>query len=123
MSQEACPCGSGHEYNLCCGRFISGKNRAESAEQLMRSRYSAYVKEDVDYLVRTTHPKSRTADLATSIRSWMDQVQWMRLLVMKVDKRTVEFVAEYIAQGKPRQHRERSLFEKVKGEWFYVGEK
>ena len=122
MSGEACPCGSGRIYDVCCGRLISGLEKASTAEQLMRSRYTAYVKEEVDYLVCTTHPRSRTPGLATSIRNWMDQVRWMRLLVLNADTSTVEFVAEYLAEGRPRQHRERSLFEKHKGDWFYVGE-
>ncbi|MDF7822851.1 YchJ family metal-binding protein [Pontiellaceae bacterium B12227] len=122
MNSTSCPCGSGELFVECCGPLISGKEKAHTAEQLMRSRYSAYVKHDVDYLVSTTHPKSRTSDLAQSIASWMNQVQWIRLHVLNAEKETVEFIAEYISDGKPAQHHERSLFKKHKGEWFYVGE-
>ena len=89
----------------------------------MRSRYSAYVTEQVDYLVRTTLPKSRSNDLADSIRSWMNEVQWLQLQVLSSDADTVEFVADYISNGKAGRHHELSLFQKLKGEWFYVGVK
>jgi len=107
---------------MCCGRLISGRDKACTAEQLMRSRYSAYVKKDVDYLVKTTHPKSRVPELAQSIADWMNQVTWIRLLILKTDATTVDFVAEYMADGSARHHRERSAFKRHKGEWFYVGE-
>lgn len=88
----------------------------------MRSRYTAYVLQDVDYLVRTTWPASRTPDLADSIRSWMSRVEWVQLHVLSAGENTVEFVAEYLSGGKPDMLHEHSLFRKEKGEWFYVGE-
>jgi SEC-C motif-containing protein len=117
-----CPCGSGRLFDDCCGALLSGKRKAATAEQLMRSRYCAYVVKDVDYLVRTTHPSSRTPDLAASIRDWMDQVQWLRLHVLAAGEDTVEFIAEYMSNGRAGRHHERSLFKKQKGEWTYVGE-
>lgn len=88
----------------------------------MRSRYAAYVVNDVDYLVRTTHPESRRPDLAVSIEQWMRQVEWLNLHVLSASEDRVEFIAEYISDGKPGRHHERSLFKKYKHEWFYVGE-
>ncbi len=122
MNPDQCPCGSGQPLNDCCGALLSGARKAETAEQLMRSRYSAYVLKNVDYLVATTWPASRTPDLADSIRSWMAQVEWQRLHVLDAGKDRVEFIAEYIAAGKPGTHHERSTFKKEKGAWFYVGE-
>ena len=117
-----CPCGNPVEFEVCCGAFLSGKRKAGSPEELMRSRYSAYVVEDVDYLVRTTWPASRAPDLAVSIRDWMDQVQWLQLTVLFSGADTVEFVADYISSGRPGRLHERSLFRKQQGAWFYVGE-
>ncbi|VGO16101.1 hypothetical protein PDESU_04691 [Pontiella desulfatans] len=117
-----CPCGSGILFDGCCGAILAGKRKAGTAEQLMRSRYTAYVVKDVDYLVRTTHPSTRTPSLANSIRLWMEQVEWLRLHVLFSGDDTVEFIAEYISDGKPGQHHERSAFKKEKGEWFYVGD-
>src|SRR4030066_174277 len=51
----ACPCGSGQAYAVCCGTFIDNDVLPATAEQLMRSRYSAYVLAREDYLLRTWH--------------------------------------------------------------------
>ena len=50
-----CPCGSGDTLDLCCGPLHRGKRKAETAEALMRSRYSAYARSELDYLI-ATHP-------------------------------------------------------------------
>lgn len=122
MNAISCPCGSGIEYADCCCPVISGRVKARTAEQLMRSRYSAYVNRDVDYLVSTTHPESRTPALTDSVAAWMQQVEWLRLHVLHAELDRVEFLAEYMAEGKPGRHHEYALFRKHKGEWFYVGE-
>ena len=94
----------------------------------MRSRYTAYVLEDVDYLVKTTLPSSQTPDLKTSIKRWMKQVNWQRLHVINVEEgqRTdsegiVEFVAEFVGPEGADEHHEVADFEKISGMWFYVG--
>lgn len=95
----------------------------------MRSRYTAYVVKNVDYLIQTTHPSSRPDDLAKSIRTWMRQVEWLKLHIVateegsEVDKTgRVEFMAEYLTATAPGRHHECSVFKKVDGEWYYVGE-
>lgn len=93
----------------------------------MRSRYTAYVLKDVDYLVKTTLPASREPGLADDIRSWMNQVQWQKLHVLSTtaggrsdNKVTVEFIAEFIGSHGADRHHERSLFKKIRGVWFYA---
>ena len=46
-SSDACSCGSGAGYARCCGRWHDGPLhlQAPAAEALMRSRYSACVRE------------------------------------------------------------------------------
>ena len=52
MDGQACPCGLGDNYDSCCGRLHKGEP-ARTAEQLMRSRYSAFaVGDDTDGAVR-----------------------------------------------------------------------
>lgn len=118
---EPCPCGSGSAYLTCCGTLLNGSRKAVTAEELMRSRYSAYVKRDVDYLVRTTWPAARQPTLARDIQSWMDQVVWKQLNVLAASENRVEFVADYLTEGRPAHHHERSIFNQLDGEWFYVG--
>ena len=69
-SPAECPCGSGTPYAGCCGRLHRGET-AETAEQLMRSRYAAFVVGDEGYLFRTWHPRTRPDGLTlTADRAW-----------------------------------------------------
>lgn len=113
---------------MCCGKWIAGNKKVPTAEALMRSRYTAYVLEDVDWLVETTLPAARTPDLAGEIRHWMNQVQWQKLHILQVERGgrsdsegTVEFIAEFIGPNGTDRHHERSRFKKVRGVWYYVG--
>jgi uncharacterized protein YchJ len=61
-----CPCGTGLPYAECCRPLHDGTGTAASAEQLMRSRYSAFAVGDPAYLLATWHPTTRpTGDAAT----------------------------------------------------------
>ena len=67
-----CSCGSGQSFEKCCGRFIDGGQIPETAEQLMRSRYSAFVAENEDYLLATWHPATRPSRVQfTSNQRWL----------------------------------------------------
>lgn len=57
-----CPCNTGLSYDECCGRYHAGAV-APTAETLMRSRFSAFVTRDADYLLRTWDPDTRPFDL------------------------------------------------------------
>ncbi|MGV9791130.1 YchJ family protein [Streptomyces sp. NPDC003435] len=114
----SCPCGLSSFYADCCGRFHSGAVAAPSAEALMRSRYSAFVVGDVEYLVRTWHPRTRPErlDLDPGMR-------WTGLEILETgggsafhSGGTVTFRASY--QGGSLH--ERSRFERVDGAWVYV---
>lgn len=58
-----CPCGAGTDYAACCGPLHRGEALAQTAEQLMRSRYSAFAVGDAEYLLLTWHPSTRPVDL------------------------------------------------------------
>jgi len=101
----------------------AGAAVAASAEQLMRSRYSAYVLGEHDYLLSTWHPSTRpdASSLAGS-----DGTRWLGLAVKQhrqtaPDEAVVEFVARYRIGGAPavRLH-ETSRFLREKGCWFYL---
>ena len=59
MSQ-LCYCGSQKSYKDCCEPYILGEKNPSTAEDLMRSRYSAYVVVATDYLIETTHSSTRS---------------------------------------------------------------
>jgi SEC-C motif-containing protein len=128
MKTTDCPCGSGKRIQECCGKWIAGRKKVPTVEKLMRSRYTAYVLEDVDYLVETTLPAARERNLADDIRHWMKQVEWQKLHILQVENGgrsdtdgTVEFVAEFIGPNGSDRHHEISQFRKVRGTWYYIG--
>ncbi len=116
--QEPCPCG-GDSLAHCCGPFISGAQHAASAEQLMRSRYSAYVLGEENYLRMTWHKDSRPDETVTD-----KSLQWLGLEVRQSsqenDAATVEFVARCRVQGRGQRLHEISRFVREDGRWFYV---
>ena len=63
MANRRCPCGTGLPYDDCCGPLHAGSTAAATAEQLMRSRYSAFAVGDAAYLLATWHPSTRPAAL------------------------------------------------------------
>ncbi|MBZ0069198.1 MAG: SEC-C domain-containing protein [Thiobacillus sp.] len=121
MNAQACPCGSGHALEACCGRYHAGES-APDAERLMRSRYSAFVLGLDAYLLATWHPDTRPTALELET---MPPTQWQGLTVkshqtMDASHATVEFVARYKLNGRAYKLHEVSRFEQVDGRWFYV---
>ncbi|MBY4896723.1 YchJ family protein [Cupriavidus sp. AU9028] len=113
-----CPCGAG-SYDSCCGPFHRGEGWPASAEQLMRSRYSAYVLGDGSWLRRTWHPSTcpdgLEQDIANESAPGAPRVQWLGLTVrgkaqQDEDHAEVEFVARYKVNGKATRMHERSRF-------------
>jgi SEC-C motif-containing protein len=118
----ACPCGSGARYDACCGRLHRRQADAETAEELMRSRYAAYAVGDLDHVFRTWHPRTRPDTVAPD-----PELTWTGLRVLDVvaggpgdDSGEVEFEATYERRGRPGRLHERSRFERRRGRWVYV---
>jgi SEC-C motif-containing protein len=129
--ESLCPCKSRQSYATCCMPFHYGRARCETAEQLMRSRFSAYFFRLVDYLVETTHPSTREPDLKQELEKTIYQVRWRFLTIVETarggaeDKTgKVEFIAEYYVDGddpgEPQELHERSRFKRYKGLWKYL---
>ncbi|MFK3980647.1 YchJ family protein [Micromonospora sp. NPDC050397] len=119
-----CPCGSALPYGECCGRLHGRETTAVTAEQLMRSRFSAFAVGDAAYLLRSWHSSTRPARLA------LDPAQrWTRLEVLASEQGglfdttgAVEFRAHYRESGRFDTLHERSQFVRENGEWVYLGE-
>jgi len=58
MNKKLCPCQRKKPYFECCEKFHTNKKNPENAKDLMRSRFSAYALKDVDYIIKTSHPKN-----------------------------------------------------------------
>lgn len=122
LRRRSCPCLSGEQYTECCGRFHRGDSDAPTAEQLMRSRYSAFVVLDTDYLLRTWHPDTRPAVLDLD-----PGVEWRRLDILATHRGgpldiegTVEFAAHYRSDGERGVQRENSRFVRIDRRWLYL---
>ncbi|WP_121255726.1 YchJ family protein [Nocardioides ferulae] len=123
--QPACPCGTETTYDACCGRLHRGADRAETAEELMRSRYAAYAVGDAAYVFATWHPRTRPDDLDG--RTWDHALRWTGLEVVDTvaggpgdDEGVVEFVARYDSPAGPGELHERSRFLRRAGRWVYL---
>jgi SEC-C motif domain protein len=124
--KEICPCGSKKQDRYCCGQYLLRKATPETAEQLMRSRYTAFCRGNIDYLIATLHPDKRTAKDRTELAKTINNTQWLGLTIINTlkGKKTdltgcVEFEAVY-KTNEPRQLHERSQFIKNNGQWFYL---
>jgi SEC-C motif domain protein len=124
---ELCKCGSNRVAERCCESIISGKRNAVTAEELMRSRYVAFTKADVDYLMRSHHSKTRPTKDRKNIERWAKSVTWLGLVIISTEagkenenQGKVEFRAIYLENGKLQEIHEKSLFEREDGKWVYT---
>jgi SEC-C motif-containing protein len=122
VAPRRCPCNTGLPLSECCGRLHDGSATAATAEQLMRSRYSAFVLGDVEYLLATWHPSTRPRRLHLD-----DGVRWTGLEVLATTggsllaaEGTVEFRAHYVVAGREGAQHENSRFAREAGQWRYV---
>ncbi len=117
---ERCPCGSEQAYCACCGPLHRGDGEAASAAQLMRSRYTAFVCGDEEYLRRTWQGQRCPSTLGD-----LDATQWLGLRLLDCpeeqgDNAEVEFVAFYLQGARVVQLHERSRFVREQGRWHYA---
>jgi SEC-C motif domain protein len=121
-STARCPCNSGDSYGDCCGPLHAGVSTAPTAERLMRSRYSAFVVGDADYLLATWHPSTRpvSCDIDAGAR-------WFSLEILTKtggsifdSDGTVEFRAQYREAGVAHEQHENSRFVRENRRWYYL---
>ena len=122
----ACPCGSGDDADRCCAPFLAGAP-APTALALMRSRYTAYVRGAVDYLVDTHDATTRASVDRAAVAAWSRDTEWLGLEIVDTarggagdDDGIVEFVARGRTRGAAFAQRERSRFRRHDGRWYYV---
>ena len=129
-SAEPCPCG-GECYATCCEPFHLGTARPETAEQLMRSRYSAFSRNLIDYLIETHPSPEPMAERRQALKASNRGVRWTRLRINASEaggsadlSGTVTFEAHYRQSGQTHVLRECSRFgregEDLVGRWLYL---
>ena len=126
VDTSKCPCGSNLHYQDCCKAFHDGSAVAETAEKLMRSRYSAYIKNNKSYLLKTWHPSTRPRPDEFELDA-DSEFRWLSLEIIKTEagserdtKGSVHFQANYRFQGQMGQMQEASQFVKENGQWYYI---
>lgn len=118
---ENCNCGSGKRYQDCCLLVHENLAAAETAEQLMRARYTAFTLGLIDFLYDTFHPDSRKFQNKKDIQRWASENKWMQLEILCSTEQTVEFKAHFLdANLQTEIHHEKSNFKKHRGNWHYV---
>lgn len=128
FKMKLCACCSGKMYEQCCYSFICGTARPATAEQLMRSRYTAYTRWEAAYIIGTTHPSTRRLYDSKAITAWAASSVWEKLEILSTSQGTstdaigyVEFKAYYSdSEGKTHIHHEHSIFKRSDADWFFV---
>lgn len=121
-----CPCQSNLEYVQCCQPLHSQQQFAQTAEQLMRSRYSAFVLQDIDYIIQTTVPAQQHLLDKQSLLTWSQQTDWQGLEVLQhqalLDKNhaLVEFNAYFQQDDSIHTHHELSAFVQIQSRWYFL---
>lgn len=121
-----CPCGTGKMYAECCQKAHLAPVFVSTAEELMRSRYSAFTLAKGSYLIETHHSTTCHIVDEKDLEAWAKSVEWLRLEIIQTttgqssdNSGTVEFKAHFKEKNKPSYIHENSYFEKEYGIWKY----
>lgn len=118
---ENCYCNSDKSFENCCEPFLNKTIFPKTPEQLMRSRYAAYVLQKADYLMETTHIFERKYYSKSEILQWSKSNTWVKLEVVEAFDNIVEFKAYYLDEKLlAKIHHEKSTFKQENEIWFYV---
>ena len=125
MSQ--CPCGSGAELDQCCGPIIASEAAAPTPEALMRSRFTAFARGDLDHIENTQIKNEDDEFDRAGAEAEAENTEWVRLEILDTaqggaedDAGMVEFAAHYKQNGAPGTYRGKSNFRFEDGRWLYI---
>lgn len=106
--EKKCTCGNENKYEDCCGKFIDEKQDAKTALELMRSRYSAYVLYNGQYLYDTCSAKLQKIEDIKAIQE--QDIDWIGLKIESFSDYEVTFMAYYREDNKIKVMKEHSFF-------------
>ena len=128
MLKQNCYCNSGLYYDECCKPFIEFKEIPKTAEQLMRSRYTAFCIKDASYIKKTM--KERALELYDEESILNNPIEWKNLIILDRENgnpKDSEGIIKFRAIFKKFPNKEelsyieeKSLFKKINKKWFYV---
>lgn len=116
-STQPCFCGSQSDFSSCCQPYLKKETTVHTAEQLMRSRFSAYASANAGYIYDTYAKSSQKEQSVKEIEDWSKACEWIALIIHPIEKsrqstteQFVEFSAFYITNNTLCELRERSRF-------------
>ncbi len=119
-----CPCRSGRLFADCCGPIITGKTAAPTPEALMRSRFTAFSRDEMDHLRESMVEEHRSEFHADDVRRWNRETAWLNLEILETavdgDEGMVRFRATFRHKGGTQSLTERSRFVRREGRWYYL---
>jgi SEC-C motif-containing protein len=122
-----CHCGKGASFETCCAPLLKGEKKAKTAEELMRSRYSAFVEANIDYIMDTHHPETVKDIDRDGTLEWAKESEWLGMEILETEaggetdsEGRVDFCASYKLKGSQVDHRESALFKKENDTWYFV---
>ena len=115
-----CPCGSSQFFSRCCQPYITKQQLPSTAEQLMRSRFSAYATKEASYIFDTYGAVAQRQQSVNDIQSWADECHWLALNIHQATTSTVDFSAYYLVNNILCELREKSNFSLEQGQWRYI---
>ena len=93
----------------------------------MRSRYTAFARGEIDYIVSTHAPADGVEIDRAETEKGSRGSDWLGLTIVATeaggaddDQGIVEFIARFRTNGHELAHHERSRFRRTDGRWFYV---
>ena len=121
LSKALCPCKSGQHYGDCCALFHNKQQKPATCEQLMRSRYCAFILQLGEYLFDSYHIDFRGNLTIQQLSE--KSLDWKNLEIIDSESLHetgfVEFKAWYLIDAELQFHHERSRFVKENGQWLY----
>ena len=115
-----CPCNPSKLYDDCCKTAHQNIHFVTTAEILMRSRYSAFVMANIEYLQKSHHSSTRPSKVEKKeILAWTKSIEWVKLDVLQSTESTVKFKAYFYENGSLNIIHENSFFVKENNCWVY----
>ena len=129
MRTPKCPCETGTAYQSCCEKYITQEKKPDTPLHLMRSRYTAFSKNNLDYIQTTCGGKALESFNSQANTQENLPIIWTRLEILNYDETPeknkpsfVEFKAHYSIQGQSNILHEKSEFrwDNQREMWLYV---
>jgi SEC-C motif-containing protein len=126
MTIDPCPCDTRKPFSECCEPVLKGSRVPASAAELMRARYTAHVRHEIDFIMGTVAPARKKDTDRKSIEEWSRDTRWEGLEIVSTERGgpedetgKVEFKARFRENEEVKEHHELATFVKLKGAWFF----